>query len=344
MSSSRASLFGRINDIETALRLSPLATSARFVAAAEPPPEVAIELAKIDAQLESALNLELLPAARLGATIAAASAATRLRMRKLVFRAACMMHSLVVENESNLEIPQLEIDGEQTMGLCSVLSVYGKTDAPVAQYVWELATHVTNGANADALAAWSRGQVGKLLADGLAHMLQPSQKTAWVDVIDDLLRAASNVVCSELNSHALLEGSPAFVPGLVDVLRKHSRDFNVFQGALDTIESLLQHADANGDADEPTSTAALVERLSCELKVGSALVGIVSNLNKPMFGSDSEEVADGVFSVVNEMLAHGNERTARQLLCSANAQGTLLVDELILLANTTATKVSHERR
>ncbi len=307
-------------------------------AAAALPPEVASELAKIEAQLEAALNAELAPGARLGSAVAAASAATRLRARALVFRAACTMHTLVVENESNYEVPRLEIDGEQVLGLCNVLSVFGKTDAPICQYVWELAHHTTLECDANALASWSRGGIIKHLADGLAHMLQPAQKIAWVDVIDDLLRAASNIVRSELTAHALLEGAPTFVAGLVNVLRMHSRDYNVFGGALATTFRLLEHADANAGADEPASTAALVERLVCELNIGAALVGVTININKPLFGADGDAVAVEVFSVVNELLAFGNARTADKLLCASNAQGERLVDELVVLSNALATK------
>ena len=74
-------------------------------------------------------------------------------------------------------------------------------------------------------------------------MIKPENKAGWTDSIDDLARALARLVNSETMATEALATFPAIAPSLLQVVKVHAKDPNVFLGPLAALSTLFKKAE-----------------------------------------------------------------------------------------------------
>ena len=105
-------------------------------------------------------------------------------------------------------------------------------------------------------------------------MIKPENKAAWTDSIDDLARALARLVDSETMATEVLTTFPAIAPNLLQVVKVHAKDPNVFLGALAALSALFKKAEPE-NAAHLAALAVPREEASGSFPVALPLISIV---------------------------------------------------------------------
>ena len=168
-------------------------------------------------------------------------------------------------------------------------------------------------------------------------MIKPENKAAWTDSIDDLGRALARLVDSETMATEALTVFPAIAPSLLEVVKVHAKDPNVFLGALEALSTLFKKAE-HENAMELAALAVPRDETRGSFPIALPLISIVRLCADNVSGKKGadkfdSDVAAGALGFMNTVLnaagTKGLSWLGTTFLETENAQSQQLYTEAI---------------
>ena len=138
-------------------------------------------------------------------------------------------------------------------------------------------------------------------------MIKPENKSTWAGSIDDLGRALARLLDSETMAADALCKYPSLASNLLQTVHAHSKDPNIFTGALTALTMLFKKADHENHPENLAALAALAVPRDGVRSIALPLISIVRQCADHMSGKKGSndfgpDVAKEALELINQII------------------------------------------